>query len=162
MSQNVEVILGKGTNALSFGMTTKEVISILGKADEIENMCLEEDSDEQSEVWHYDDLGLTLTFDDIDTWVLTSISSSAQTTTLNNTSLIGMSEDDIMKLIEDKILAVNEGIEVFENFADDIPDAKMISCPDNEISFWLDADGVIEVQWGVLFESDEETIKWPS
>ncbi|MFV0345233.1 MAG: hypothetical protein ACK5IQ_03160 [Bacteroidales bacterium] len=161
MSQNIEVVLGKGTDSLSFGMKGKEVEKILGKADEVETMCLEEDSDEQSEVWHYDDLGLTLTFDDIEGWQLTSISSSSPTTVLDGIELIDLSEDAVMQLIEDKKLAENEGVGVFEGFADEIPDAKMISCPDNEISFWLDSDGVIEVQWGVLFEDDEETIKWP-
>ncbi|MFV0506777.1 MAG: hypothetical protein ACK5L5_08730 [Bacteroidales bacterium] len=161
MSENVEIILGKGTDLLSFGMTGKEVETILGKADEVEEMCLEEDSDEQSEVWHYDELGLTLTFDEIDGWVLTSISSNNENTMLNGTKLVGLPEENIMQIIEDKKLAKNEGVEIFESFADEIPDAKMVSCSDSELSFWLDSNGVIEVQWGVLFEDDEETIRWP-
>ena len=73
-TKNIE--LGKGVDNLKFGLTREKVALLMGEPSEKETI----DGDDEmgtSEAWHYDELELSLTFDEDDDWKLTTIAASS-------------------------------------------------------------------------------------
>jgi len=154
-----EIIIGQGLGPIKFGMTREQVEALLGEPDEvIENVDIDEDLDDESEDWHYDELEISATFDILDGWRLSTLATSSEDATLNGRKLIGMERNQLLETLQDM------GFEnlVFEDWSDDeSTDHQLVQCDDAAMNFWLDDGELNEIQWGVRY-IDDETIDWPA
>lgn len=143
-----KIFLGEGLDKLKFGMTKEEVKGILGEPDDVEEIEYEEDDDDISIVWHYDQLEISVSFDkDDEQWLLFSIASSAPETELAGKKLIGKTFEEAMEEI--KNLNLGE-IEIEQDEEDE--NLKQVFADESSISFWFDENILTEMQWGPIFE----------
>ena len=68
-----DIYVGKGIGQLTFGNTQEQVLAVLGEPAEREKYSLSELDNDDTEAWHYDDLDLSLSFDQESDWQLSSI-----------------------------------------------------------------------------------------
>ncbi|ELR71893.1 hypothetical protein C900_02132 [Fulvivirga imtechensis AK7] len=158
MSTNVhEIKPGRGLGQIKFGMSTAQVKDIIGEPDEVETYAYESEEGELSETWHYDNLELSLSFDEEENWRLVSIALSSPEATIKGQRLIGLNRNDLIKRLE----TLELGPLNFEDWSSaESPDHKLISADEVEVNFWLDEEELSEIQFGPLFD-DEDNIQWP-
>lgn len=138
------ISLGEGIGLLYFGMNTQEVEQLLGKPDEVET--LDDDDDEiGGTTWHYDNLGLSCSFEEGDDLTLTSLSATDNKYTLRGKSLIGITYDDFEEIVEELDLGRMEYDNITEG---DGPKQVVLEFNDESISFWFDDNILTEIQWG--------------
>ncbi len=149
---------GQGLGELKFGLERKQVELILGAPDEKETFSYsEEEEDDMTENWHYDDLELSLSFDEGDDWRLGTISITSSQYLLKGFAPIGLSKEDL----ETKLEALGiEDLEYEDWSPEESPAHELMASDSLGINFWFDEDKLSEVQWGPLW-IDEETILWP-
>ncbi|MGL1886447.1 MAG: hypothetical protein OCD76_08025 [Reichenbachiella sp.] len=157
MKPNIkEIKPGYGLGELKFGMNRDEALSILGAPDEKEVHSYTDD-DDQTENWHYDELELSLGFDQEDDWRLVTISITSQDYEFNKIKIIGLTNEQFSS--QEKSLKMND-LEHEDMSTKESPAHELISSESLGINFWLDEGLISEVQWGPLL-IDDETIKWP-
>lgn len=155
--ENKEIKTGEGLGNIKFGMTREQVKAILGEPDDVDQYSDSDLEDDSSESWHYDDLEISLSFDEDTDWKLVTIAVSSPEYVFHNKKLIGLDNDALMAALEP--LELGEYDE--EDWSsEEIPDHRLISYPEAQINFWLEDGELTEIQWGPLF-LDEETIRWP-
>ena len=149
-----EIKCGFGLGNLKFGMTKAEVKLILGEPSYIDKYSHSDSANDLTESWQYDELEISISFDEEEAWKLTMISVNSGFYEFKGKSLIGKSEKDVLAHlnIEDTYLE-----DVSER---DSENHKVIEIDEKSINFWF-IDGVLdEIQWSPLF-IDDDTIKWP-
>lgn len=148
---------GQGLGVLKFGFDRKAVELILGKPDEIEDYSYQSDEEDLTENWHYDELDVSLGFDEEDDWKLTTISITSSNYIFKGIPLLGLSKEALKNELKAKGIIDLE----YENLSsEELPTHELLSSDSLCINFWFDEDQVSEVQWGPLF-IDDETIDWP-
>ena len=153
------IVPGEGLDALQFGLTRDEVKKLLGNPDEVEVIENDEDAD-KTEQWHYDELELSVSFDEIDNWVLTSIAVSGADYLFDEQPLMGLTMEEVLEFLEESDLGDPEGEELD---TDEIGvKVEVISFPENNITFWFENQILNEVQWSPFLDEDEERYIWPS
>ena len=111
-----EIRIGIGLGNIRFGSSKPAIKKILGEPNEIDTVDVPIDSEEISiEQWHYDELELSLSFDDYDDELLDTFAVSSPEYTLNGIALIGKSIYEIDGMIEQ----LNLGEFEKENLSDD-------------------------------------------
>jgi len=86
---------------LLFGMTREEVQVLIGDPFEIEKPEKEEiEGLGRVEVWHYDQLELSIGFEEVEDWTLMSISVTAGHYELDGVSLIGKNLAEVSTILE--------------------------------------------------------------
>ncbi|MEQ8903794.1 hypothetical protein [Ekhidna sp.] len=153
----IDILPGVGLGKLKFGMNRDEVKSILGEPDHQEITHYSEDESDQSDAWEYHPLRLDLSFEEAEDWRLTILSVSSEDYLFKGSSLIGLSQDELMDELE--MLGVKD-LEIEDMSSEDHPAQTMIASESFGMNFWLHKDILEEIQWGPLF-ADEQTIKWP-
>jgi len=156
MSTTQEIKIGKGVNDIRFGIYRESLKKMLGEPDEIEQLSADEDDEENEyfvEVWHYDDLDISFSFDEEDDWRLMSIAANSSNIVFNGENIKGISPDQLKSQINESELGELETEELDDN-------QKLISILASSINFWFENNALTEVQWGVLWTS-EDTPKWP-
>ena len=109
----LNIIPGEGLDAVQFGLTRDEVKALLGKPDEVETINNEEIEDAGlTEQWHYDELEISLSFDEIDNYVLTSIAVSGADYLFDEQPLIGLTMEEVLEFVEESDLGEPEGEEL--------------------------------------------------
>ncbi|MFT4778668.1 MAG: hypothetical protein ACI923_001200 [Flavobacteriales bacterium] len=165
MYQNIEIMkeeikdikVGFGLGQIKFGMERDDVTALLGKASRVDTYAYSAEGDEMTEDWFYDDLGLSVSFDQEENWKLTTLSIESENFVLEGHKIIGMKEADLLSAL--KTLG-------FDDLEDDLladefgEEQQLISSEEKCVNFWLNGGTVNEVQWSPLFE-DDDTIKWP-
>ena len=148
---------GYGLGSLKFGMGRAEVKLMLGAPSFIDKYSHSDSDNDLTESWEYDELELSLSFDEEEDWKLMMISVSANFYELDGVALIGLKEVQLLKKLE----AVNLGTLILEDCSEhDDDDHKVIEVDEKSINFWL-KDGVLdEIQWSPFF-IDDDTINWP-
>ena len=144
----------KGLSELLFGMTQEEVKSLLGEAVESESI----DGDEgehlgKVEIWHYDELELSVGFEEAEDWKLMSISITGEFYELGGKSLIGKSIEAVSTELE------NWGVIDFEledHSSAESPDHKLIVSDYLGMIFWFDEGVASEISWSPLYGDEEE------
>jgi len=158
-----EIKSGIGLGNLKFGMTRDQVHALLGEPDErevTEDIDDEGDLNEQegqSEAWHYDSLDLSMSFDEEDDWRLVILAVSSANYLLHGRSLIGLSMEELVDVLQD--MDIND-LEQGEWQIDDEHSQELISSLSMSMNFWIDEGELSDIQWGPHF-SDEDTIQWP-
>ncbi len=132
-----EILLGKGYDSLKFGMTRAEVEEILGKPDEIDSYANSEEEGDNTEAYHYDKIELSVSFDEIDDWKLTSIAVSDSDSDLDGLKLIGVSSSDLLEKIDALALGEYEREDVS---SPESPDNEVVSFMGATINFWIYQD----------------------
>ncbi len=158
MKANItDIVPGIGLGDIKFGMLREDVKSLLGEPDEIESQSHDDDDDDVTESWHYDDIEVSLSFEKAEDWRLCTIAVSNEDATLKGKEIIGLSKDELMETLK-KVGITDLTTEDWSSA--DSPDYFSVTSEDQEIVFWIDSDEVMDVQWGPLF-IDEDTISWP-
>jgi hypothetical protein len=145
------IIIGKGAGPVEFGMTRDMLKEILGEPDEIDSY--DDEGNSGTEAWHYDDLELSVSFDEDEHWRLSTMAVSSEEFSLKGELLIGLERADLIS----KIKALHLGKPEFEELdTDDEQQHELICVEAVSINFWLE-DGVLsEIHWGPLFDEDDE------
>jgi hypothetical protein len=146
---------GAGLGKLTFGLSRSEITAILGDPDDVDVYTDEEESTTES--WHYDEIELSVSFEECEDWKMTAIAVSDPNFTLNDQKLIGLERDELIE----KLKAMNLGEVSFEDWSSaEMPDHKLVSIDSLSLNFWLEFDELTEIQWGPLFNEDDEIV-WP-
>ena len=153
-----DILIGKGFDEIRFGMTREEVKKILGEPDEVDAYASSEEEEDNTEAYHYDDLELSVSFDEIDEWRLGSIAVSSPDALLEGTKLIGKSDDDLLAEISVFELGESEREDVS---SPESPDHEVISFTEASINFWLENGAVSEIQFGPIWDDENEEVMWP-
>ncbi len=152
-----EIKAGIGLDDIKFGMEKEEVQSILGDPNEIDTHTDNEEEESKTESWHYDELELSISFEELDSMRLFSIAVSGENYEFKNKKLIGLSKQDLLKELE--ALKIDD-LQTEDWATEDHIKQELIFSENQSINFWMEDGELSEIQWGPLFE-DEETIKWP-
>jgi len=146
---------GTGLGTLKFGMSRTEITAVLGEPDDVDVFTDEEESNTES--WHYDEVELSVSFEEAENWKMTAIAVSDPNFTLNDQKLIGLEREALIE----KLTSMNLGELSYEDWSSaEMPDHKLISIDALSLNFWMEFDELTEIQWGPLFGEDDEII-WP-
>lgn len=154
--KNKAIKIGEGLGEITFGNTREQVLKILGEPTEKDVYNASEDDDYQTEDWHYDEIEVSLSFDEEDNFRLTTIATSSPEFVLNNKNLIGLSFDEVMKETEQLELGDN----VLDDYSEENENTKLLSYPNAGLNLWFEDDVLSEIQFAVLWK-DEDTPAWP-
>jgi len=152
-----EIKLGYGLGVLKFGMSRAEVKLLLGEPSFIDAFSYSESSKDLTESWEYENLKISLGFDEEEQWKLTMISVASNFYQLEGKSLIGLQESELLNQLTDLNF---EDIDVEDCSESDEEDHRVIEIEEKSINFWLTNGVLDEIQWSPFF-IDDDTIKWP-
>jgi len=152
-----EIKPGVGLGDFLFGMSKDQVRKLMGEPDEIESNSHDDDDEDITESWHYDEVEVSLGFEKSEDWKLCTIAVSDPDVLLNGKKPIGMSADKITELLRD--LDVKKPVKEDWSSAES-PDYHSITAEELEMVFWIEDGEVMDIQWGPYF-IDEDTIRWP-
>jgi len=153
-----EIKPGYGLGVLKFGMSRAEVKLMLGEPSFIDKYSHSDSANDLTESWEYDQLELSLSFDEEENWKLTMISITADFYELGGKSFVGLPED---KLVEELNQLEFKDLDLEDCSEQDGQNHKVIEIEDKSINFWF-IDGVLdEIQWSPFF-IDDDTIDWPN
>jgi hypothetical protein len=143
----------KGFGELLFGDTPEEAVKYLGPPSEEE--IPEEDEDlEDTLVYHYDEDGISIYFDDPDDPELSNFETDNPDVNLFGYRIFEMNEADIIKLMNDNGFEIYNTEEV-ESDDDDVEVEKWLSFEDAMIDFLFQDGKLLNVSWGAFFEDDD-------
>lgn len=147
----MEIKIGIGIDKVKFGMERSEVLQILGEPSEKELFSYSEEEDDLTEVWHYDDHEMSLSFDEADNWLLIMIAASDDSFVLNGKEIIGQSYEQVLSLLKEM------GMSNFEE--EDISEFdKVLKVEDESLNIWFDNNEASEIQWGPKWNDDDTPI----
>lgn len=151
------ITLGVGVENIKFGMTKGEIEKLLGEPSDKELYSYDEESEDAdlTEVWHYDQLEFSLSFDEADDWRLVMIAASDENYTINDKTIIGLPEEEIEGVL--KSLGFTD-IETED--LDDEDEGRVYKVESKSLNIWIDLGVASEIQWGPFWDEDEEPI-WP-
>lgn len=147
------ILVGSGLGPIKFGMERKHVAALVGQPDEREQYKVSAMRRKKTEAWHFDKLGVSMSFDEEVRWRMTNMSVTSADCLLEGDSIIGMNQLALINKLTNigfddvEIQTTEEGQTV-------------VSSEINGINFWLEDGAVAEIQWMPLL-LDEYTIKWP-
>lgn len=152
-----EIKPGIGLGFLKFGMSREQVKELLGEPSFIDKYSHSNAENDATESWEYDELSLSISFDEAENWKLMMISISSDFYELEEVSLIGLNE----KKLVDQLDEIDLGEVFVEDCSEnDSEDNKVIEIDEKSINFWITNGILDEIQWSPLFINDD-TIKWP-
>lgn len=133
-----DIYIHKGLGNLLFQMPVEEVVTLLGNADDVEN--IDNAADEPTTVIHYNDLGLTLFFEG-ENPSLACIDTCNEEATLFGTDIFNLDERSIVKLM------------VQNNYTEQDADQedwgeRRISFPEANIDFYFDEGELVSIILG--------------
>lgn len=152
-----EIKPGVGLGDILFGMSREQLKKLLGDPDEIESNTHDEEGEDVTESWHYDELEVSVSFEKVEDWKLCTIAVSSPEVKLGNKAPIGLSPNELVDLL--KTLDVKKPVHEDWSSAD-APDYHSITAEELEMVFWIEDGEVMDIQWGPYF-IDEDTIRWP-
>lgn len=153
--KNIEA--GQGLGSVKFGMQKSQVLELLGEPNDKETVSLTGGEGDMMETWHYDELEISLGFDEEEDWRLISLGVSAPSYLFEGKELLGKKRDDVEAILEESPICDWE----FEDLSsEENPAQCLIASEEFEVNMWFEEDVLTEIQWGPLF-SDDDTIVWP-
>ncbi len=147
--ENIEI--GIGIGSIRFGMKRDEVKAILGEPDEIEVFEEEDPELDNTIVWHFDEVEMSLSFGDDD--MLLAIAISNEDVMLAGKKLMGLTIDEIAEFVKEFDLGE---MEIEEQDEEDGVKSTLVSLWESAMNLWFEDDELTEIQWGPLW--DEETL----
>ena len=154
MLEKIKTInIGKGVGELRFGATREQVLALLGEPAEREKYSLSELENDDTESWHYDDLDLSLSFDEENDWRLSSIAISSPDYTLAGNPLIGKTKKEVLEQF--RADSWGEPVED-EEVSKDNPENSLLHIDKASMSLWFENEELTEVQIGPFYETEED------
>ena len=152
-----EIKPGIGLGRLKFGMLRTDVKMLLGAPSFVDKYSHSNSTSDLTESWEYEDLELSLSFDEEEDWKLTMISVTSNFYELDGISLIKSKENVVVEKLE----SLKIGELYLEDCSEtDDEDQKVIEIDEKSINFWF-ANGILdEIQLSPMF-IDDDTINWP-
>ncbi len=146
MKENLKFInLGSGLGDILFGMSREAVRKILGDPTEIDDNPFKEEMGHRTETWHYDELKVSLSFQEPLEWELDTISVTDNFYEINNQSLIGKSMMAVKTALEKMDIT---DLEMEDHSEDDDVKHTLLSSDSYLSNFWFDNNILAEIQWG--------------
>tara|TARA_A100001015_G_C14961859_1_gene701277 strand:- start:934 stop:1365 length:432 start_codon:yes stop_codon:yes gene_type:complete len=133
-----------GLGDIPFNSSIDEFIKILGKPNEDETIE-EENEKYKSRILHYDEYGLSASFDEESNWELTSIAVSEEEFHIDGHYFIGLNKADF----SNKINELNFGDFDKEVFQEDDYTSTIYHFGNLHLTFWFENDELQEIQWGI-------------
>ncbi len=143
----LEIKPKEGLGELKFGETSEMLISVLGEAEEMEDI---EDEDEfNTVILNYWDKGISAFFEGKENSVLSCFEVDNPETSLFGEKVFELSESEIIDLMK------KNG---YSDIDTDIEEngEKRLSFEDGMIDFFFDDDSLLAVNWGVLVNDQGE------
>lgn len=147
----------EGLGILKFGMKRDEVRAILGDPTEIDTHSFAGGGEDLSESWHYDDLEVSMSFDEDDDYRLITLAVSSDFYEFKGKSLIGLNRKALTKELHD---AGVEDLDFEDGAGMDMPEHDLLAAPSLFVNFWLENGTLKEIQWSPRF-TDEDEVEWP-
>ncbi|WP_298367741.1 hypothetical protein [uncultured Lutibacter sp.] len=152
-----EIKPGIGLGFLKFGMSRDKVKELLGEPSFIDKYSHSNSDNDLTESWEYDELFLSISFDEAEDWKLMMFSVTSDFYELEEVSLIGLSELKLINQLDE--------IDLGEIYVEDCSETedenqKVIEIDEVSTNFWLSNGVLDEIQWSPIF-IDDDTIKWP-
>ena len=149
MDKLIDIKPLQGLGNIEFGFTRNQVKAIVGEPSEVDTFQYDEDNDEElTESWHYDEKELSFSFEETEDWKLVNIAISAEEFRFEGKKVIGLSKSNLIKTLESlDIGTINEDNE-----------NAVVSIIASQINFWFDGGEVAEVQWNVDWDDDGEAV----
>ncbi len=135
---DLEIKIHQGFGDIKFDMPVEEVVSILGQADEVEN--IDNVADETTTVLHYNELDLTLFFEG-ENPVLSCIDLSNEDSTLLGVEIFDLGEKDLCQL-----MIKNQYFE--QDIENEDWGERRISFNEGNIDFYFEDDELLSVSYG--------------
>lgn len=98
-TEKIKIIPTEGCSLILFGASDTDVLNAIGEPDDRESIE-EDEEDYNSEIWYYDDYGITLFLDEMDDegLLVSGIELENENCELEGVSVIGKSIDEIKKI----------------------------------------------------------------
>ena len=133
-----------GIGDIKFNASINEFIDFFGDPDEDE-LLNDENENFKSRILHYDNIGLSASFDEEYEWRLTSIAVSENEFQIKGVHLIGINNSTFLE----KIKQLNFGKYEREVFVEDDYSSTLYHFEDLHLSFWFENNELKEIQWGI-------------
>ncbi len=154
----MNILPGIGIGEIRYGMREKEIISLIGKPDRVdETEYIEGSGDWHRELW-YSSRNLTFTFNNDDDFRLGTITAMGSGNKLLGKDLFNAPKSLVRKIVAEQTeeLLPSEDHSYIENETHECINSDLLG-----IMFWFDSNNLSEMQCSYLFESDNETVIWP-
>lgn len=148
-----KIELGKGVGPVKFGMNREELKMVLGEPDEIENFSFEENHNNMAESWHYDEYEMSVAFEEIEGWKVTSIAVSSDDYEIKGHRLIGLSRREVEKKLKQLGL---EDLEYENCSSPENPELFLLSHDEKGLNLWFEDGLLSEIQWCPTWDDEEE------
>lgn len=159
MAWCMEINPGIGIGSIKFGISEDQLVSILGKPDQVDEAEYVEGHSDWHRVFWYTTRNVHFTFNKEDDYRLGTITIMGSGYTLFGKELYSLPLSVIRKYI------VKHTSEIPKSEDWTIEDGATHECLIHDglgIIFWFDNGYLTQMQCGYLFEPDSETIFWPS
>ncbi|KAA3635679.1 MAG: hypothetical protein DWQ02_09550 [Bacteroidetes bacterium] len=145
---------GIGVGDLSFGMSRDQVVETLGQPTEKESFAdPDQEHEDLEEIWHYDELELSASFEAANDWVLVSLSVSGEEYRLEGTPIIGLTKDGLTAVLNDMDFGE---VEYEDHSSLENPSQELIASTLFGMNFWLENGKVTEIQWNPMLMEEGE------
>jgi len=159
MNEDIKnIIPGEGLGVIKFGMTEGQIVKILGEPNEKEKINDPNFPGEESVAWHYDELEISLGFENIEGWKLMNIALSSPEFEFHRRKLIGMDKEKLLITLDK--LGLTEFL-LDETMADDEESQTVIHSKETAVNFFLDNGILSEIMWSPIID-DEENFIFPN
>ena len=145
--KNLEIKPNIGFGEITFGSTKDEIVKIVGKPEESEE--LSEDDEFYAVACNYWDEGYTLFFEGEDHAIFSCVETDNASSVLFGKQIFKLNEKDIVDLMK------KNGFKELETEVETWGE-KRVSFEDALIDFYFDHDKLVSVNWGVVFDENEE------
>lgn len=154
---STELLPGTGLGAIVFGLTKDRVEALAGAPNSKETISYEDESNDETEVWHYDEQEVSFGFDSSEDWRLVTISITGDQFTLNGTALVGSTQ---LKMVDMLTELSGETLDVEDCSSAEAPSCFRIGCEGLSMNLWCEEGVVSEVISAPSF-TEEDEIVWP-
>jgi len=147
------IVPGVGFGSLKFGMSEDEVVDLIGKPDEIE--VQEMDDEEAINIYYYDDLGVSMSFDSMEDFRLVEFAFDDSRFTMEKNFFPGMTKELFLEHAKEL-----GDYDMEDVSGEDTDVTELYVFEDKNINVWV-KDGVVDTIQIGPFWSDDENVAWP-
>ena len=146
MLESLEIKPKVGFGEIQFGEYLDNLVTLLGEAEEIDS--IEEDEEMNMLILHYWELGFSVIFEGRTKQVVSGFETDHTDATMFGQKVIGMSEEDIIKLMKEN------GLDEHESEMEEVD--KRVSFDDEMLDFYFRDNKLVYVNWGVYVNEEGE------
>jgi len=146
MELTFEIKPKEGFGNLKFGTVMEKVIAQFGKPEEVDNFAI--DDDINAVLLHYWEKGFSVFFQGLTLQIVSGFETDHPNTSLYGSKIIGMEEDDVIKLMKE------HGFVEYEKEIDEKDGEVRLSYEEEMVDFYIKDNKVAFVNWDILVDDD--------